>query len=124
MKHVIKYAESADGIHWTRKGITAIDLESPQEVGISKPCVLWSDGLYQMWYSYKRENYRIGYAESKDGIHWKRMDKNAGITVSNSGWDSEMIEYPFVFDFADKRYMLYNGNGYGKSGVGMAVLKQ
>ncbi len=32
-----------------------------------------------------------------------------------------MIEYPFVFDHAGERYMLYNGNGYGASGIGLAV---
>jgi hypothetical protein len=51
------------------------------------------------------------------------MDSRAGIGVSASGWDSEMIEYPFVFDHAGARYMLYNGNGYGKSGFGIAVLE-
>jgi hypothetical protein len=35
-----------------------------------------------------------------------------------------MIEYPFVFDHADQRYMLYNGNGYGKTGFGLAILDQ
>jgi hypothetical protein len=37
------------------------------------------------------------------------------------GWDSEMIEYPFVFEHDGLRYMLYNGNGYGRSGFGLAV---
>ena len=31
-----------------------------------------------------------------------------------TGWDSEMIAYPFVFDHKGNRYMLYNGNSYGK----------
>jgi hypothetical protein len=50
------------------------------------------------------------------------MDAEVGIGVSADGWDSEMIEYPFVFDHAGSRYMLYNGNGYGKTGIGLAVL--
>ncbi len=33
-----------------------------------------------------------------------------------------MIEYAHVFDHAGTRYMLYNGNGYGKTGVGLATL--
>ena len=37
------------------------------------------------------------------------------------GGDSEMIEYPFVFDHDGQRFMLYNGNGYGRSGFGVAV---
>ena len=28
-----------------------------------------------------------------------------------------MVEYPFVFDHRGSRYMLYNGNGYGATGI-------
>ena len=79
-----------------------------------------------MWYSYKitPATYRIGYAESVDGISWQRMDEKAGIDVSEAGWDSEMIEYAFVFNHKDHKYMLYNGNGYGDTGIGLAVLEE
>ncbi|MDH5276133.1 MAG: hypothetical protein OEW88_06890, partial [Gammaproteobacteria bacterium] len=29
--------------------------------------------------------------------------------------------YAFIFDHDGKRYMLYNGNGYGRTGFGLAV---
>jgi len=83
-----------------------------------------------MWYAHRgsrdyRTNpeysYRIGYAESSNGMDWKRMDELVGIGVSDSGWDSKMIEYPCVYDYAGKRYMLYNGNGFGVTGIGLAV---
>jgi len=122
MAYVIKYAESDDGINWVRKGIICIDFKSQDEYAISRPCVLKDGELYKMWYSYRGTSYRIGYAESKDGIHWTRMDEPVGIDVSESGWDSEMIEYPQVFDHQGRRYMLYNGNGYGRTGFGLAVL--
>jgi len=79
-----------------------------------------------MWYSYKgtETTYRIGYAESGDGISWERMDEKVGIDVSQSGWDSEMIEYSFVFNHKGLKYMLYNGNGYGKNGIGLAVQEE
>jgi hypothetical protein len=120
----IKYAESKDGIKWTKTGIVCIDFRSKDEYAISRPCVIFENGAYKMWYSYRGKSYRIGYAESPDGIHWERKDEDVGIDVSKSGWDSEMIEYPFVFDHDGKRYMLYNGNGYGKTGIGLAVLKE
>jgi predicted GH43/DUF377 family glycosyl hydrolase len=122
MAHVIKYAESDDGIHWERQDVVAIPLLSPAEYAISKPCVLKEQGIYKMWYAYRGPAYRVGYAESPDGIYWERKDAAAGINVSESGWDSEMIEYACVFDHAGQRYMLYNGNGYGKTGIGLAVL--
>jgi hypothetical protein len=78
---------------------------------------------YRMWYSYRGDAYRIGYAESVDGLEWERRDAGAGIDVSADGWDSQMIEYPCVFEHGGDSLMLYNGNGYGATGIGLAVLE-
>ena len=121
-RYHIKYARSDDGIHWRRDGRVAIDFASEQEYAISRPAVKRDGELWRMWYAYRGESYRVGYAESADGLNWTRLDHAVGIVCSESGWDSEMIEYPFVFDHGGQRYMLYNGNGYGKSGFGLAVL--
>jgi predicted GH43/DUF377 family glycosyl hydrolase len=121
MLHVIKYAESHDGIHWKKSDHICIDSTGPAEYAICKPCVLKDGNTYKMWYSYRGLTYRIGYAESKDGITWTRLDHMSGIDVSKDGWDSEMIEYASVFDHKDKRYMLYAGNTFGKTGFGIAV---
>jgi len=126
----IKYAESTDGINWDRQGIVCIDFKSPDEAGIVRSCVIRENGIYKMWYSYrgfkdyrtsKEHSYRIGYAESDDGIRWIRKDKDVGIDVSETGWDSEMIAYPFVYEHKGQKYMIYNGNGFGKSGFGYAI---
>jgi hypothetical protein len=80
-----------------------------------------------MWFFYrdgKGSKYRIGYAHSKEGLHWHTKVDQTGIDVSRNGWDSEMIEYPYVFDHKGERFMLYNGNGYGKTGFGLAILDQ
>lgn len=119
-RYHIKYAESDDGINWRRHGIVAIDYANDTEYAISRPSVI-HDGCWRMWYSHRGKTYRIGYAESDDGRRWRRLDNTAGIDVSTSGWDSEMIEYPCVFDHRGQRYMLYNGNGYGKTGFGLAI---
>jgi predicted GH43/DUF377 family glycosyl hydrolase len=119
----IKYAESLDGISWERKGKVSIDFSNNDEYAISRPSVIKDGDLYKMWYSFRGQSYRIGYAESKDGINWERKDQQAGIDVSETGWDSDMIEYPNVFDCDGQRFMLYNGNTYGKTGFGLAVLE-
>ena len=111
-----------DGINWQREGLVAIDFADDQEFAISRPSVIRDNDCFRMWYSFRGQSYRIGYAESADGRQWKRLDTQVGIDVSTAGWDSEMIEYPFVFDHKGERYMLYNGNGYGKTGFGLAVL--
>jgi len=123
MAFVIKYAESHDGIHWNREGHIALNFKSDKESAIARAFVLNEKEKYKMWYSYRGDSYRIGYAESPDGVQWTRKDELAGIDVSDNGWDSEMIEYPHVFDHKDSRYMFYNGNGFGKTGFGLAVLE-
>jgi hypothetical protein len=118
----IKYAESLDGITWNRQGIVCLDFRSINECALTRPCVYIEKGIYKMWYSiYKDSTYRIGYADSSDGIVWQRKDNEAGIDVSESGWDSEMIEYAFVFAHNGRKYMLYNGNEYGRTGLGYAI---
>lgn len=124
MQHVIKYAESYDGIHWVRTGHVAIPLRAPGECAIARPCVLRDGDRYRMWYSTRGEHYRLGYAESRDGVHWERKDGEVGIDVSEIGWDAEMIEYACVFQWNGRQYMLYNGNGYGRTGIGMAVMDE
>ena len=121
MAHLIKYARSENGLQWTRDGKIAVDFENDNEYAISKPCVLRDEEIWRMWYSYRGDKYRIGYAESEDGITWTRQDRKAGITVSSEGWDSEAISYPCVFDHGGQRHLLYNGNKYGLTGFGLAV---
>ncbi|MDH4909462.1 hypothetical protein ACWA5G_03760 [Xanthomonas axonopodis pv. ricini] len=123
-RYHIKYAESLDGIHWNRDGTVAIDFVDAQEYAISRPSVIQDPDRWRMWYSCRGQAYRIGYAESVDGVRWQRLDARAGISPSEAGWDSEMIEYPFVFDHDGQRYMLYNGNDYGRSGFGLAMLER
>ena len=68
--------------------------------------------------------YRISYAESSDEIEWLRKDEEVGIDVSHSGWDSVIICYSYVFVHNGERYMLYNGNDYGKTEFDLDVLEQ
>ncbi len=122
----IKYVESEDGIHWSKKPQTAVTFKDSNEFAISRPCVIKEDGIYKMWYSFKGESYRIGYAQSIDGKNWQRFDELVGIDISNrsNGFDDEMIEYPFVFKQNKQKYLFYSANGYGKSGVGLARLEK
>jgi hypothetical protein len=122
----IKYAESDDGVDWKKTDNICIDHKHGSETRIARPCVIKDDDTYRMWYCYanRHDGYRIGYAESDDGIDWKRKDDEVEISPSKEGWDSEMIAYPYVFEHDEEKYMLYNGNGYGETGFGYAVLQE
>jgi predicted GH43/DUF377 family glycosyl hydrolase len=124
-RYVVRTARSADGVSWSNGGPACIDLEA-DEFGIGRPWVVRDPDRYRMWYSIRSHSrpYRIGYAESADGLTWRRRDDRAGIAASPSGWDSEMICYPAVIDVRGRRLMFYNGNSHGATGFGVAVLEQ
>lgn len=87
-------------------------------------------GRYHMFFSYRESQdykgkdggYRIGYAWSDDMLTWHRCDDQAGLTVSDHGWDAEMVSYPHLFNLDGQTYMLYQGNEMGRSGMGLAQL--
>lgn len=125
MLAAINSAISSDGHNWHKQGL-AIPYELGKAQAFSRPNVLVDlNGRYEMWFSYRSgsgQQYRIGYAIKKDEKGWELALDDTGINVSSHGWDSEMIEYPYVFDHKKERYMLYNGNGHGRTGFGLAIL--
>lgn len=132
-RYHIKYAESNDGINWIRKGTIAIDYKNDLEAGIVKASVIKKNDNYEMYYSYRnfdnyrsdsKNSYRIGYATSSDGIKWERKDNLINFEIGELGsWDDMMIEYPHVFEEGNECYMFYNGNGFGRSGFGLAKMR-
>lgn len=121
----IKYAESDNGFTWRQDGVVAIESKDDNESALGRPCVMKDGDVYRMWYSYKDAGkaYTLGYADSSDGLSWTRRDDKVGISPSSAGWDSEMIEYGYIFSHKGAHYMLYNGNDYGRSGAGLAVMQ-
>ncbi|ODM13344.1 hypothetical protein BLA28_03275 [Eisenbergiella tayi] len=124
--YTMKYLESFDGIHWDTEPINCMNFVSMDEHGFGRPYVWKSNDIYKMLYSIRTysRGYYIGYAESIDGKKWLRKDEEAGIGVSENGWDNTNISYPYLFNYKDNVYLFYNGNGCGKSGVGYAVLEE
>ncbi len=117
----VREAVSMDGKLWRRTQRIALDFEHEGEYVICKPMIVHDPDFTRLWYCYRGESYRIGYAESSNGRDFVRRDNLAGICVSEDGWDSEMIEYGFVFDHQGQRYMVYNGNQFGQTGLGLAI---
>jgi len=129
LKHYygLHHAKSDDGINWICDQEMCIPFADQYEYAFGRPSAVVFKDVYCMWFAHRATKdiatYRIGFASSYDGINWDRNDSLAGIDVSKDGWDSEMICYPYVFEHKGIWYMLYNGNGYGRSGFGLAVLE-
>lgn len=119
-RYHIRYAESGDGLAWERTGRVCIDFRDEAEYAIARPCVVRDGDRYRMWFSARGDIYRLGYATSDDGLTWDRDDAQAGLEARPGEWDEEQA-YPVVFDRGRRRFMLYNGNGYGETGIGLAV---
>lgn len=126
----LKIAESRNALIWNLLNKTAIPLRK-NEGGIASPSILVENNIFKMWFSVRgesdyRENpnntYRIGYAESFDGILWERKENDV-LPLSIDGFDSKMITYGFVLKNKKILQMFYNGNGFGISGLGLAEKK-
>ena len=127
----IRLATSDDGFHWRKLNRDLIESRIESDEAQASPDVIFSGDRYHMFFCYRRSRdyrgksggYRIGYAWSRDAIEWHRDDDRCGITVSDTGWDSEMVSYPHVAMVDGTTYMFYLGNQVGKHGFGLAVLE-
>ena len=128
--YVIKYGESDDGVTFRRDALTCIVPLNEEEAN-TRAAVIKRGGLFRMWYCFRgsqnfrdgADAYRIGYAESEDGRRWTRKDDEAGIELGAAGdWDGLMQAYPAVLQVDGKLLMFYNGDGFGVSGFGCAVM--
>ena len=128
----IAHATSIDGVTWNRSGRQIISDVLNENECQALPTVLFSQEKYHMYFCYRQADgfrtdfsrgYRIGYAYSTDLENWTRDDSNAGIDLSEEGWDSKMQCYPHIFTCDGKTFLLYNGNEFGRHGFGIAVLE-
>lgn len=120
-RYNIQIAESTDGREWVRDGKVAITLASDDENALARPFVIKDGDVYKMWFAHKGEAYRMGYAESLDRLKWIRDDRFGAFDVSPGEFDSEMIEYFAIVPHKGRKLMFYNGNDYGREGIGLAV---
>jgi hypothetical protein len=52
-----------------------------------------------------------------------RRDDELLIVGAAAEWERDSMSYPAVFDCGSRRYLLYNGNRYGYTGFGLAILE-
>ncbi|MFW6027495.1 MAG: hypothetical protein ACOC91_01675 [bacterium] len=127
----IRHGISADGVRWERENRELLPFRRRHEP-THRPSVIQIGDSWHMWFCHRgvedfrngSDAYRIGYARSTDLETWMRDDARAGLDVSDRGWDSRMTAYPYVVQARDRVLMFYNGNGFGETGFGYAVLRE
>lgn len=129
----IGHATSMDGVAWKKDEGRQIIAD---RLGASEcqamPSMIRIQGRYHMFFCYRfaadfRTNsaraYRIGHAYSDDLVGWVRDDHAIPIEPTPGSWDSDMLCYPHVFESDGQKFLLYNGNAFGRDGFGLAVLE-
>lgn len=128
----LRIAHSRDGMNWVRVNRNLLVDRLGEDEAQACGDIIERNGTYHMFFCYRQatdfrfsreRTYRIGYARSCDLVNWTRDDDQAGIDVSEHGWDSEMVAYPHVFELDGSVYMLYLGNQVGRYGFGLARLE-
>jgi len=112
-KYKFGYAYSPDGLTWTKRPepVFEIDPKIPWEArtpwGVENP-IVWKDrlaGIYYLWYMVSGKatptgfgtEIMIGVATSKDGVEWKRYQKNPVIRDGGHGDVKFIPNLGFIF---------------------------
>ncbi|HHL40864.1 MAG TPA: hypothetical protein ENJ37_10190 [Deltaproteobacteria bacterium] len=123
----IGVATSTDGVHWTR--LAESPVLGPGEAGgfddtyIGYPMVMKEGDRYRLWYagSDRYGQWKIGYAESTDGIEWSRLLGPVLDLGEEGSWDSMSVSYPRVVKFAGRYLLFYGGTDGGALRIGLAT---
>ena len=102
---------SDDGIHWDEPAITlSPNHDSGWEDDINRNCVIKVGDKYQMWYTGQANGYSaIGYAESDDGITFRRIQSSPVLTRERE-WEGFSVMNPCVI-FEDGIYKMWYAAG-------------
>ena len=126
--NVICYAESEDGVNWTKYPANPVFARNPEkeyeQERIGAVDILREDGGYLMFYiGYRDINTAcICAARSKDGIGgWERVPENPLVMPTPGEWDEDSCYKPAVVKAGDGSYRLwYNGRRGGDEFIGYA----
>jgi predicted GH43/DUF377 family glycosyl hydrolase len=116
-RYHIRTATSGDGFTWQREATPAIPVVDGDRT-LTRPCVLFEDGRYRMWFGANRgEGSRLAYAESADGITWERLDGRAGLALDGDPAQA----FPWVQRGPACLMMFYNADRVGRDGFHVAI---
>lgn len=119
----LRHIDSPDGIHWPAQGRCVMPLDRRREHGFGRPWITGAEGDYRMFYSVRLRQpaaHRLGFARSRDGLVWQRLDHELGLEPRAGEWDGEAQCYAAPIEADGKTWLLYNGGDFGAGGLGIA----
>jgi predicted GH43/DUF377 family glycosyl hydrolase len=119
----IRYVESNSYNDFSQSKVIRCLEPQSHEFSLSRPYIFRHNVTYKMLFSCRQrdsDQYKLGYAESKDGKVWNRNDQILRVSKPSGSWDSEMVCYTSIVSVNDKNYLFYNGNQFGSTGFGYA----
>ena len=115
----LKTAYSEDLINWRRDYQAILPFKENEHIQ-GKP-VLTQDrnNSKTLFFSSRGDHYRISCAIGPD---IKKLTRMPDLDFEYSEWISETQEYAFPLEVGDSTYLFFNGNGYGRTGLGYTKL--
>lgn len=86
----------------------------------SRPYLIEDGGVLRMWLSVKGEKYRIRAAERNLKGIWVWSDDAWGLDPRGSDCEVDEVAYAAVFEDQGSLFMMFNGDGHGREGIGVA----
>ncbi len=110
-KSCIGYAESEDGLtfHRVRRDPVMVPETAFEKDSVMNPCVLYENGVYRMWYAAGEtiEPNVLCYAESTDGIVWKKYDGNPIFQKGAEEFEQNRVGGCQVIHTEDMGYLMF-----------------
>jgi predicted GH43/DUF377 family glycosyl hydrolase len=125
----IGYANSTDGINWTKYPSNPILPATGWYIGNNHMSVLPDNNGYLGWYCKKFMNgsvldFCINHATSTDGINWVNYPNNPALVKGPAGdWDDLHVGAPEVIFNGKQYYMYYRGKDNSDIQIGLVKSK-
>lgn len=128
----IGYATSTDGTNWSKYSENPVlspgSAGSWDDANLSSAWVINDSGTYKMWYTgASGATYKIGYANSSDGLCWTKYASNPVVSTGASSWEQTSVAFPSVVKVGNEYRMWYSGEddtnwttGYANSTDGLS----
>ncbi|MEA2721914.1 MAG: hypothetical protein QOJ39_3778 [Candidatus Eremiobacteraeota bacterium] len=130
--YAIRRTVSADGVVWSAATTLAVPPDDPRMVGATRPWIARDGERSRVWFSRRGADFRSGGPGAYRLVHAPLADGGTHadgpierVVFENppqpGDWDAQMQAYPCVMPLGDDLVMFYNGNEFGRAGLGWAT---